>query len=106
MDVAVEEIFQHCIILAFTHSTLPDHQITSTNITGVKSAKYFKGIVIMKFSQILGCDKRAGINIGQVNDINASGFIISKSDKGSLVSRIKIFIHGGVLNFPSPFEYA
>ena len=49
-------------------------QIASSNSGAIESTKYFKSAIWMGSAEILGLDKRAGVTVSQVDDVNASCF--------------------------------
>ena len=42
----------------------------------IKPAQYLKRVVGLFFTQILRGDERAGIDIGEVDDVDAAGFSV------------------------------
>jgi hypothetical protein len=50
-----------------------NHQAAAPDITEIKSPQYFKTSVRVQFPEILRGNERAGMNIGQVDDVHPAG---------------------------------
>ena len=80
-------------------------QITPPDIGMVKAAQYFKTAILIYLAQVTRGDKGATVEVGQVDDIESAGLSgLSSRVRGSLGSRTRTFIQGGVRNRPSPDE--
>src|SRR5690606_11363572 len=79
-----------------------DHQVTATDVGVVEPTQYLKAPIGKYLAQILGGQKGAGMDIGQIDDVDAPGFARGLDVQGILGIPGEYFHPGGTLKDAFP----